>query len=144
MLRYTGLLSGFLCDWYVPVSKFISTSWKLRILKFVCIVTFNPNSLNCLIMTFLFLSISGLHMKIFVFFLFYQWHFKNNILCDCMITDKFSFDIPAMVLTNSIDLSRSSHVIDRQKLSMSNWMKEHLILLKMFLYHSTSVDLFLH
>ena len=56
---YTGILSGFLYGRYVPVSKFISTSRKLTILRLVCIVMFKPHSLNSLIMAFLFLSMSG-------------------------------------------------------------------------------------
>ena len=45
--------------WCVPVSKFILTSRKLTILKLVCIIMFKPHFLNSLIITFLFLSISG-------------------------------------------------------------------------------------
>ena len=59
LLIYTGILSGFLYGQYVPVSKFISTPTKLTILTLVCIVIFEPHSLNILIMAFLFLSISG-------------------------------------------------------------------------------------
>ena len=50
LLMYTGILSGFLYGRYVFVSKIISTSRKLTILRLVCIVMFKPHSLNSLIM----------------------------------------------------------------------------------------------
>ena len=61
LLIYTVILFGFLYSRYVPVSKFISTSRKVTILRLVSIVMFKPHSLNSLIMGFLFLSISGSH-----------------------------------------------------------------------------------
>ena len=51
---YTGILSGFLYD------PFISMSRKLTILRLICIAMFKPHSLNSFIIAFLFLSISGL------------------------------------------------------------------------------------
>ena len=57
---YTCIWSSFLYDCYVPESKFISTSRKLTIIRLVYIVKLNPNSVNSIIMAFLFPSISGL------------------------------------------------------------------------------------
>ena len=59
LLMHTGILSGFLYGRYVPGSKFILTPRKSTILRLVCIVIFKLHSLNSLIMTFLFRSISG-------------------------------------------------------------------------------------
>ena len=49
----------FLYYRYVSVSRFISTSRKLTILRMVCLVIFKPHFLNCLIMAILFFLISG-------------------------------------------------------------------------------------
>ena len=52
-------ITWFLYCRYVSVSRFISTSKKLTILRMVCLVMFKPHFLNSLIMAILFFLISG-------------------------------------------------------------------------------------